>query len=207
MISHKHKCIFIHIPKVAGSSIEKIIWPNEADASNLWMGFVDDYHNKYQTGGLQHLLARYVREEIGEKIFNEYYKFSFVRNPWDKAVSQYCYMKKRPDLKEFIGMKDNDCFKRYLELIALKEHVQWLPQTRFLRDLNGDTLVDYVGRFEILSADAKEVFNRLDLKKMKLPHVNKSKKRHYRHFYDTESIEMVADFYADDIQEFGYGFL
>ena len=67
MISHEKKCIFIHIPKCGGTSVEDVIWPKEQGRTedDLWMGFVSRFENKYQTGGLQHLLACQVREEVG----------------------------------------------------------------------------------------------------------------------------------------------
>ena len=74
MISDALRCIFVHIPKTGGSSIEDVLWPEERSPEDLWMGFVDDYHNKYQTGGLQHLLARQIRHLIQtrrEKVFAE----------------------------------------------------------------------------------------------------------------------------------------
>ena len=97
MISHTHKCIFVHIPRTAGSSVEAILWPDLRKESDLWMGFVSKYRNKYQTGGLQHLQASQIIREVGEDIFSHYFKFSIVRNPWDKAVSQFTYMKQRDD--------------------------------------------------------------------------------------------------------------
>lgn len=94
MVSHELRTIFIHIPKTGGSSIEQLIWPIQDGRTevDLWMGFKDRYSNKYQTGGLQHLLALQVRQELGLEVFEQYFKFAVVRNPWDKAVSQYRYM-------------------------------------------------------------------------------------------------------------------
>lgn len=66
--------------------------------------------------------AEQVRHVLGDHIFNSYFKFAMIRNPWNKALSQYRYMAKRPDLMRFIGMTETDCLKRYLELIKKKEH-------------------------------------------------------------------------------------
>jgi len=206
MISNNYKCIFVHIPKSGGSSIEDILWPGERKESDLWMGFISKYENKYQTGGLQHLCAGQIRNEVGRSIFNEYFKFSFVRNPWGKAVSQFSYMKKRDDLREYIGMKKNDTFKKYLELIQNKSHVQWSPQHKFITDSNGQCLVDYIGRFESFERDVLNIMERLGLFVQKIPHMNKSDHRPYFEHYDHESVEIVRDFYRDDIEMFNYRF-
>ncbi|HFD79851.1 MAG TPA: sulfotransferase [Gammaproteobacteria bacterium] len=214
MISHRRKCIFIHIPKCGGSSIEKLIWPREKDKTeaNLWMGFTSEYGNKYQTGGLQHLMAKHVRQEVGEDVFDRYYKFSLVRNPYDKAVSQFEYMKKRPDLREFLGMSENDDFKTYLTLIAKKVHVQWDSQYKFILDDSGNALVDYVGRFENFDEDVTTILDALNMHKnifgvrKKIPHTNKSTRKHYRDYYDDESKAMLEALYKKDIAMFGYAF-
>ncbi len=146
MISHLHKCIFVHIPKCGGTSIENVIWPEPRKTEELWMGFTGPYHNKYQTGGLQHLFATHIREEFGERIFDEYFKFTIVRNPWEKAVSQYFYMRQRPDLRKFLGMEENASFSTYLQLTGKTIHVQWEPQYKFITDDKGKILVDYIGR-------------------------------------------------------------
>ena len=210
MISHDRKCIFIHIPKCGGTSVEDVIWPKEKgrNEEDLWMGFVSRFENKYQTGGLQHLLASQIREEVGCEVFHTYYKFAFVRNPWDRIVSQFAYMQKRPDLMDYLGMTSDTEFKSYLELIRLKEHVQWTPQVRFLLDQDGFVLVDRIGRLESFYEDCAQIFSSLGLAPDLLPgHAKKSKRKSLEYYYaDSESIEMVADFFADDIKFLGYRF-
>ena len=209
MISHKYKCIFVHIPKTGGSSIENVIWPLKSDRTieNLWMGYVKPYYNKYQTGGMQHLTAEQIRTEIGEDIFKSYYKFAVVRNPWEKAVSQYVYMKrKRKDLRQFIGMRRWTSFKNYLQLIPKRTHVQWMKQMEFLTDGQNNVLVDKVLRFEHLESEFQKVMDHLGIHDTQLPHVNQSKRKHYTKYYDDVSIQMVADFYREDIRRLEYTF-
>lgn len=209
MISHTLRCIFIHIPKTGGTSVENIVWPpaqKQRSAQDLWMGFVDRYHNKYQTGGLQHLLARHILQETGSEIFNSYFKFTIVRNPWDRTISQYLYMKGRDDLRDFIGMRVDDPLGRYLELIQDKAHVQWLPQVAFIRDQDGRNLVDFIGRFEAFDQSVVRIMDRLGMRVASIPHENRTRRDPYRHYYDPETSEMVASMYAEDIKLFGYTF-
>lgn len=203
MISHQHKCIFVHIPKCAGTSIEDILWPAERTVADLWMGFTNPLGNAYQTGGLQHLLARQIKREVGDAIFSQYFKFAIVRDPWDKALSQFAFMQRREDLRAFIGMKRDDSFKRYLELIAKRTHVQWMPQCDFLYDEAGTLLLDTVGRFEHLEADVQTVLQRLGVQAM-LPHRKAATERLATTELDNEAIEMVADLYARDVRLLGY---
>jgi len=208
MISYDKKCIFVHIPKTGGNSIENIIWPGDRRESDLWMGQITTYYNKYQTGGLQHLFATNIQQEIGDKIFNDFFKFSFVRNPWDKVISQFCYMNRRKDLREFIGMSRDDCLKKYLALIQTKKHVQWEKQYKFILDKNENSLVDFIGRFENFENDVRYVLkiinNQISLDK--IPHTNKSVRTHYAEYYDNESREMVGYLYQKDIELFNYAF-
>jgi hypothetical protein len=206
MISHKHKCIFIHIPRCGGSSIEDIIWPKRRTVAELWMGFTSRYHNKYQTGGLQHLFGKHIEIEVGHKLFAEYFKFSFIRNPWDRAVSQFHFMKKRPDLREFIGLSLSDSFKKYLDLIHEKTHVQWEQQHKFILDAQGKPIVDFLGRFENYKQDVKFVLRKLGLNRKTIPHSNPTDHRPYYEYYDNEAVEMVHSLYERDIALFGYTF-
>ena len=210
MISYDLRCIFIHIPKCGGTSIENVIWPHPEDLTeaNLWMGFTSKYHNKYQTGGLQHLLASQVRSEVGLDVFNSFYKFTVVRNPWDRIVSQFAYMQARPDLMEFIGMQPETEFKTYLGLIQKKQHVQWMPQTDFILDQDGTLLVDRIGYLESIENDSSEIFDILGVcrERSEVLHANRSQRKSIDRYYDQESIGIVSEIYSTDINYLNYSF-
>ena len=214
MISYKNKCIFIHIPKTGGTSLESLIWKkNEKVESNLWMGFIDEYHNKFQTGGLQHLLSSQVKKEVGEEIFNSYFKFTIIRNPYDKAVSQFEYLKKRKDLRDYLGFKVGDSFNKYLELIQKKKHVQWEPQSNFIFDDENNCIVDFMGRFESFNDDTKKILKQLGLEKKffglidnNIPHLNKSSRREYKFYFEPQSKKTFESIYKRDLDLLNYNF-
>ena len=99
IISHKHKFIFMHTPKCAGSSIE-VSLASVCDEGDLIgpvtsEGLPDDYkhpntfeEHQEETGGIYNgMRAEEIKNYIGDDIWNEYFKFSVVRNPWDRAIS------------------------------------------------------------------------------------------------------------------------
>lgn len=207
MISHRYRCIFIHIPKTGGTSIEDVIWPGPRSEAELWMGFVKPFRNKYQTGGLQHLKARQIREEVGAEAFASYFKFAIVRNPWDKVISQWSYLRLRKDLQDYLGVSADAPLGRYLDAISGSDHVQVMPQADFILDENDRPLVDMIGRFETLEADAGRVFERIGLTDVMLPHTTRSTRdRDYRIYFDDETRQRVAELYGRDIARFGYEF-
>ena len=203
MINHKHKFIFIHIPKTGGTSIEDALFSRKTRTKkNLW-----GEPNKYQDGGLQHLIATHILNEVGEDIFSNYFKFSFVRNPWDKLVSQFKYNRNRSDLREIIGVDKETKFHEYLiKLNSTRNHVQWDCQHKFLYDDNGKLLVDFIGRFENFQQDFTTICDKIGIPKQNLPHKNKTKREHYTKYYDDETKQIVAEKYAKDIEYFGYEF-
>ena len=129
-------------------------------------------YNKYQTGGLQHLTARLVREEIGENLFRECFKFAVCRDPLRRAISQFKFMTKRKDLRRFIGLPDEFRFPVYLKKIQKQEHVQWMPQSDFLLDDDGTLLVDQIFYLEDLAKDVSPLAKAMGLSIDSLPVTN-----------------------------------
>lgn len=207
MISHPHRCIFVHIPKTGGSSVEDVIWPGPRSEAELWMGFTSRFRNRYQTGGLQHLCAHQIRTVVGADVFDSYFRFAIVRNPWDKAVSQFAWLSKRADLREYLGLPEQAGFAMYLDRITAIQHVQWMPQLDFLRAPDGTMLVDHIGRFETLETDCARIFAAIGFAGKVLPHRRASvRARDYREYYTERTRDRLAEIYAEDIATFGYTF-
>ena len=156
MLSEKYKCLFVHIPKAAGQSIEHVFlrlhgltW--ESRASLLLKPNNDPDKGPPR---LAHLKAReYVScGYLDESRFREYYKFSFVRNPWSRLVSIYRYL----------GYDEVMPFKDFLRADLSKDE-RWepalfiQPQYDYLFDERGEQLVDFIGRFESLQAGFDQV--------------------------------------------------
>lgn len=213
MIFFKQKVIFIHLPRCGGTSIEQNLWRkefgryfsfNETNEKNLLQGFIDKYSNQYQSDGLQHLTANNIKK-IYPKEYKQFYKFTFIRNPFSRAVSLYLeIMKYRKDLRDFLVIYKDSSFKKFLKHISVMSHTHWMPMYKFFESKQ----IDYIGRFENYNADLKILG-----KKLKINFINKnfsgdtnfSKKNSYQAFYeDGENVDLVKKIYAKDLEFFGY---
>ncbi|MBV9528576.1 sulfotransferase family 2 domain-containing protein [Sphingomonas sp.] len=227
MISAQHECIFVHIPKTGGQSVETLFlnllgltWQTREPL--LLKHNFDPAKGPERLG---HLRARdYVHHGyVDQAAFDRYYKFGFVRNPWDRLVSEYRYLK----LEGKVGFAD------FAEGSLHRADTYWaggihiIPQSDYLTDDRGQIIVDFVGRFETLRKDFTSVAERLRID-MPLPHCNSSshhgrfarlrqlvaggaskaggKGRPYQDYYDLRLRELVGSFYAEDIERFGYRF-
>jgi hypothetical protein len=191
MISERHRFIFVHINKTGGTSIEKVFEPT-ADAR--------DVRHKHAS------LADYRKEY--PRAFREYFKFAFVRNPWDWLVSRYHWSRDRQKLFDF---EFAEMLRRIERGVPLSAEARWLetgalvPQCRKLA-LRGRIGVDFVGRYEHLQRDFDAVCERVGHPRVELPHVFASEHRRYTEYYDDATRAIVARVYADDIRAFDYRF-
>ena len=96
--------------------------------------------------------------------------------------------------------------KRALDIERFRRRVLVRPQIRLLVDQDGRLALDFVGRYEDLQASYDAVCDRIGLARSELPVKNRSDHRPYTDYYDDELRERVAEFYADDLAAFGYGF-
>jgi chondroitin 4-sulfotransferase 11 len=186
-----YRCIFIHIPKAAGTSVALTLF-GQGSRHVPWFEY----------------------KKANPWKFKRYFKFTFVRNPWDRLVSSYFFLRKGgldpQDAKwaeEFLRQFDDfDSFVRgWVNEENIQTWVHFMPQHYFICDPDGKVMVDFVGRVENMENDFAYVASKLGCSR-KLDKVNTSNQRHYSSYYDEETREIVRRVYARDIELFDYGF-
>jgi hypothetical protein len=196
MISNTHKFIFVHIPKNAGTSIENLLFKHYHEDKKKHIFF-----DKKLLHFNQHLtLSEIQKHRVRGQSFFDYFKFTYVRNPWERMVSAAKY--RRMTLKQFIYSD----FSSSQQSSNLDPDRHRLPQYDFLFDDSGNKLIDFIGRYETLQEDFDIICDKLKIPRQTLPHKNISKHKHYTECYDDETYEIVAEKHAKDIECFGYEF-
>ena len=226
MISHEHRTIFIHIPKTAGTSVEKKLGHFEVLSSG-----VQDHrsvrsirplslfrHSRYLFDASllrDERLSRktMLREMLGlpmqpqksgrratEEEFATYFKFTIVRNPWARVYSWYQNVMRDPQH----GVQPCD-FSSFL--INYEGNWALRPQTYWITDFDGSIPLDRIVFFENLSEEIAEVLADLGFSSVTLPHLlNGQTGSDYRSAYDETSAALVRKRYCDEIGLFGYKF-
>jgi hypothetical protein len=218
MISHQYKCIFIHIPKTAGTSIEQKL----GHFAELKRG-VQDHRPISQIepvywrdlarpclGLDSSTLMLQIKKAIKDKqanirhCYNTYFKFSFVRNPWARVFSWYKNVMRDEHHKKRFGVSDNCSFKYFL----MNHMDQWelKPQLFWLIDKKGNIPLDFIGRFEKLKDDFNFVAHKIGLKNKDLPKLIAGDGQHYIQFYDTEMENLIYNRYKHEIDYFNFKF-
>ena len=149
-----------------------------------------------------HPTAADVREALPAHIFNGYFKFAFVRNPWDWQVSWYHYVHQNRShpLHPFVARMSG--FEEFLTWRAENDR---LLQKDFVADPQGGLLIDFLGRFEDLEEDFGKVCSATGVR-AGLPHRNRSQHGDYRSCYTDRTRELVETHWAEDVRLFQYAF-
>ena len=215
LISYEEpKLIFIHIQKTGGVSISDLLG-RFVPTTNL---------------SCRHVPARRALKQVENP--GDYFKFAFVRNPWDRLVSWYAMIDQvrrevadgtaGPETRRHIYRNNlyryvwrcGPTFDEFVKNCTEKQRVTncyysfTFNQLRYLTDKNGEMLVDFIGRFENFEQDLSHVFDMLgmDAAQLEIPHKNRSAHSHYSEMYTPETREIVRKRFRRDIEFFGYEF-
>ena len=222
LISHRKKFVFVHIYKTAGTSVSDLFLPYARLRDRMvfqilptrkvvsliirLMNWYDDGQKQF-TGVHKHAPAIDIKNYMGARKYDAYYKFIFVRNPYDLMVSLFFYIRQAKVHRdhEKVSAMEFDEFVRWE--IDRKPPLQW----HFLTDpTNGEVIVNYIGYFETLKEDIDFLKKKFDIQEAgSIQHKNPSNqrsKKDYRTYYTEESKRLVADYFKEDLQQLGYSF-
>jgi hypothetical protein len=224
IVSHKHKFIFIKTRKTAGTSIEialsKICSGNDiitpitvvdeklrdsfggVGAKNYKIPFrnyrpIDVFNmliNRKLISYVNHMHAKDIKHFVGDDVWNSYFKFTFDRNPYDKAVSLYYYLggdKKYGNFKNFIQGEDLN----YLDSFNMYS-------------IDGQVAVDKVYKFEEMHDALIDINKQLHIDSISLP-LKKAKGGtrkidNYKDLFDSVSKNVIDVLLAREIKLLGY---
>ncbi|PYK69889.1 MAG: hypothetical protein DME44_13330 [Verrucomicrobia bacterium] len=186
MISHRYKCIFVEVPKTGSTSVRYMLGKPIKPHLNLCeiKRMMESYW--VVRGGRKNRILEWLyltlpaerRKEWGRRQFESYFKFGFVRNPWDRVVSSSTCIHSSPH--------------RY--------QLDWFV------DANGKMLADFIGRFERLQEDWAVVAKKLGVSEV-LPHARANPRpRHYTEYYTPETQSIIEEKFKVDIETFNYRF-
>lgn len=200
MISEKYKFLFIHIPKTAGNSIQSNISKYSEDEIVQAAPFQDGIERfavKGRCGLDKHSTLANYYSSFGRDYLNSFYKFTCIRDPWDRAVSFYfsfhrgvtnwdrdsfiSCLSEIPSMFSYLSTDNNCCVESRLEM-------------------------DFIIRYEKLESDFRRCCSQIGIPFENLPIRNKSNKRYYKDYYDPELTNIVGNIFAVDINMFGYSF-
>ena len=205
------RSIYLYIPKVACSSMKKIcvkILGLTADQGEE----IEEIHRVRFPAAPKFKIHKH---------YQHYFKFAFVRNPWDRLVSCYrdkvrfdsghVYERYVNDFDDYFAKmgvtRSNLSFTDFVELVSEisdeNADAHFRSQSWFLHDSKGNLLPNFVGRFENLKEDFEKVANTLNLA-LKIPHLRKTSHAAYTEWYNERTRALITRRYANDIRLFDY---
>ena len=195
LISPKHKFAFILNPKTGCTSVYNALKKIEDDEKICGAKVPNDPKDLLHT---KHTPCWEFLKHHPE--FADYYKFAFVRNPWDRVVSWYFFSKRHKYVERDTS---NVSFDDFVTEAYWKDNI-WanslLFQYRFTKGC------DFIGRTENLQSDVDVVCDKIGIPRVKLGNANKTEHKHYSKYYNWNTREIVADVFADEIDYFDYWF-
>lgn len=187
------ECIFIHIPKSAGVSVNRELFGNLGGA---------------------HRSVRTYKRVFGPVTFKKYFKFTFVRNPYSRLLSAYRFLKRGGfcDVDKQWSEENLGQFNSFREFVhgwltdeSVLTYNHFRPQFMYLCDRSFEPEVDFIGHFETLDQDFKKVCQTLNIsRKLKKYNEDPEKEDHWTSFYTEKERKKVYDIYRKDFELFGY---
>ena len=238
-ISHIYKFIYLKNYKVAGSSVNSFfgqfcidplrkknyIFQDKQEEEISEFGIIGARIYPCKTVWCRHINAYDIKKEVGEEVFNTYFKFCVVRNPYDLIVSSFFWDKRKINYNEVLlnndyseehsytneELNNNNLKKEFMDYC--KNFTHNYTSDNLSRIMIDDIQIcQYYIKYENLKNDIINILDKLGIKEYDindLPNLKskiRSDKFSYRDLYDNETIEIVKKLFKTEIELFNYEF-
>lgn len=200
-IFDKYKAIFVHIPKCAGTSVSNAFADgdprfNDAGYKKFSLRTMKGRNLEHQTSNRLKLLAPFR--------FRKYYKFAFVRNPFDRMVSEF---KWRSSWDESTRNADFETMLEKIPSFRAAGEPHFFSAKQFVTNCNGEVVVDFIGKFESIDEDFKKIAKAVNLT-TNLPkkNVTNERKSKYCEYYNSATRRLVEQYFEEDLTFFEYSY-
>ena len=213
IISRGRSYIFVHIPKTGGTSLARAL-EDRAMKDDILLGDTPKARKRrgrvkgtptrgrlWKHSTLADIDGLVSREEVAQ-MFN----FTLVRNPWDRAVSYYHWLRTQTFDHPAVDLAKSQAFDGFLRRPETQAAMQHRPVASYMRDASGIERCSCYIRLEHFATDAAPLFAHLGFE-VTLPHDNRSERdADYRSYFSDALCDIVANCCAEDIERFGHSF-
>ena len=205
IVSVAHKFVFAAIPKTGTHSVRRALrdhmGPQDIEQVGLFVQRQFPIPDLARLGH-GHISLAQLRPYMKPADFAAFFKFAFVRNPFDRFVSYASFITREAGNFD----RDPKGVMRYFIANPPMEHILFRPQHEFVTDQHGVLLADHIGRVEQMQQSYDEICARIGIATATLDVVNSSRRNDYRQYYDQALIDGVSRLYGRDLELFGYEF-
>ena len=213
IISHGRQFIFVHIPKTGGTSLAFAL-EAKAMKDDILIGDTPKAKRRrkrlkdVQTSGRlwKHSKLVDVYGAVDQAQIEQYFVFTLVRNPWDRMVSYYHWLRGQGFDHPAVHLAKASDFTTFVNDASTRTSLRHDGAVNYVSDRDGVDRCDLYLRLEHLNADMAQLEDGIGVRLPVAPHENKSARGAYQGYYSAADQALVGDLFAEDVARFGYRF-